>query len=340
MNKEHTMKRSIGTFAILFALIAVFTTGCGSTPAAVDVDATVRAGVQETLVAISNQSSPTPVPPKPSPTSVPPTATPSKIPPTPTSTPIPPTATPIATATDTPSPTATPTIDPNPPSGQWAVRIYRTDDANAIIVNGRLVTIAYGPTGKPETGWVNISDLLQGGRPNYVTFVNLNGRSGGNWGFSLKHNDTIVWGNEGDTNESYILGYTQVVQIFADDTIKEINLMAFDKKELSGAWSAKIVAEDFGIMFVNGVPVTAAYGFDDKDANGLDWVNISGLLHAGEDNVISMMIWNNSGSYSWDASLRKGETIVWGSQNSGSGQTGEVFSTSVIVDGEGNVRTK
>jgi hypothetical protein len=102
---------------------------------------------------------------------------------------------------------------------------------------------------------------------------------------------------------------------------------------LPGDWSAKATANDFGVMLVNGVPVSGSYGGNIVGG----WVDVSRLLYAGQDNIVSVSVWNASGNYMWDFALRKGETIIWGTDNSGQGQTGEVFFTSVIIDGSGNI---
>ena len=264
--------------------------------------------------------------PEPQPTSAP-TATEAPPTPTATSTPIPPTP----TSTPTPVP-PTPTVDPNPPSGQWAVRAYDTDDRNLILVNGQLVGVSYYASGKGpgEIDWIDISDLWEEG-PNYVTFVCINGKGGGSWGFSLRHNDTIVWGNEGASEKNYTLNYVQTVQVFSDNTVEEVNLRDFEKEVLGGTWSARVMADDVGLLMVNNVPAAAGIG------ESFDWFDIGGLLYAGQDNSITAMVWNAVDDYSWSFAIRKDESIVWGSENSGSGQTGEVFFTTLTIDGEGNI---
>ena len=104
------------------------------------------------------------------------------------------------------------------------------------------------------------------------------------------------------------------------------------KEKLSGSWTAKAVSADFAVIMVNGIPATGSYSKKD-----LGWFDISGLLYEGQDNVITVSVWNTNGDYSWDFSIRKGETVVWGANNSGSGQVGEVFFKTVIIDGTGNV---
>ena len=254
-----------------------------------------------------------------------PTPTITAVPPTPTFTP---TGTSFLTITPT-QPSTESTIIATGPSGDWSVRIYQTDDANIILVNNHIV----GATLYRQTlDWVEINSLLQKGVSNYVTAVNLNGFGGGVvWGFSLRRNEVIVWGNEGNADRC-LFCYTQTVEILPDDKVAEVNLREFDKKNLSGSWTAKVKAADFGVIMVNGVAVAGSHkGLD------LGWSDITGLLYEGQGNIITAAIWNKDGDYSWDLALRRGETVVWGSNDQGSGQVGEVFFTTVIVDGAGNI---
>ncbi len=138
-------------------------------------------------------------PPEPTPTpTLAPSATPSPVP----------SATPVPTAT-VPA-TVTPTLDGNLPTGEWAVKTYLTDDTNLILVNGHIVGVS---SYRKESNWININSFFKSSGPNYVTFINLNGPSGGSWGFSVRQNGVIVWGNEGSTEKSNTLGYIQTLQI-------------------------------------------------------------------------------------------------------------------------------
>jgi hypothetical protein len=83
---------------------------------------------------------------------------------------------------------------PGSSSDEWYVRAYNTDDANIILVNGHIVGGAYY---RGTIEWININGWLRSDGKNYVAFVNLNGPQTGVWGFSLRQNDTIIWGNEG-----------------------------------------------------------------------------------------------------------------------------------------------
>ena len=197
-----------------------------------------------------------------------------------------------------------------------------------VLVNNHIVGTAIYPK---ILDWVSINSSMIKEAPNYLAVVNMNGPSGAAWGFSLRHNDTTVWGNEGSANGCRFC-YTQIVQIMPDDTVQEVSLMNPDKKNLSGSWTAKVIATDFGVIIVNGVVATGSYL-----RNDLGWFDISGKLYEGQDNIVTVAAWNNDGGYSWDFSMRKGETVVWGNTNSGSGQTGEVFFKTVIIDGAGNV---
>lgn len=243
-----------------------------------------------------------------------------------TVTPIP--VTPTATEeTETDEPIET-VSEPGIPSGEWAARIYHTDDASLVIVNGH---IAAGTLYPGTTDWVVINGLFLSDAPNYVSFVSLNGQGNGAWGFSLRRNDTVLWGNEGQAGRC-TLCYVQTVEIMPDGTVDEVNLRDFSKENLSGTWTARTIADDSGIILINGVPTSGSYS-----GKNLDWLEISGLLYRAQDNVVTAVVWNANGDYSWDFAVRQGERVIWGTQNSGSGQIGEVFFTEVVIDGEGNV---
>lgn len=242
-------------------------------------------------------------------------------------------AAPISTTPVTaPAPdTATPTVAPNLPSGLWSVRAYNTNDANIILVNEHIAGVAFCCEG--DTGWIDISAQLNN-EVNYLTFVNVNSATGAKWGFSLSHNDTVVWGNEGESGQPNTLAYVQTLQVAGDDSATAVDLKDPNKTSLAGTWTAQVKADDVGLLLVNGVPVTGGFG------EGFGWVDISGLLYAGQNNIIRGMVWNSREGYSWAMTVRNGETIVWSSESSGSGQTGEVLYTTVIIDGDGNLMSR
>lgn len=216
------------------------------------------------------------------------------------------------------------------PSGDWSVRAYNTDDANIIVVNGHIVGASYYGA---NVDWVSINSWLNESSPNIINFINLNGGAKATWGFSLERDDTIVWGNESG-NDVGGIAFLKTVQINGDGTVKEVNLQDFDKEFLQGDWSARAIANDFGVILVNGVPVSGSYGNNSPGG----WVDIGSLLYADQNNVISVAVWNLEGDYSWDFGIRNGETIIWGNNNKGNGQTGDVFYKSVVLDKFGNVQ--
>jgi|GEM_PF-1873156 len=238
----------------------------------------------------------------------------------------------LTTPVTAPTPdTATSTAAPNLPSGLWSVRAYNTNDANIILVNEHIAGVAFCCEG--DTGWIDISAQLNN-EVNYLTFVNVNSATGAKWGFSLSHNDTVVWGNEGESGQPNTLAYVQTLQVAGDDSATAVDLKDPNKTSLAGTWTAQVKADDVGLLLVNGVPVTGGFG------EGFGWVDISGLLYAGQNNIIRGMVWNSREGYSWAMTVRNGETIVWSSESSGSGQTGEVLYTTVIIDGDGNLMSR
>jgi hypothetical protein len=238
---------------------------------------------------------------------------------------------PLPTSTSTP-PLVTNTPELSPPSGEWAVRAYNTDDFNVLVVNGHIVGVSTFEEATKDTGWISINPYLKGGDSNYVSFVNLNGPRRGIWGFGLQHDGTTVWGNEGATEAANTIGYTQTIQIFADNNIMEVFPGDLAGEHFEGQWGARVVAKDAGLILINNFPVAAGY-----EEMNFGWFNASDLLLAGRDNAVTAIVWNLAGEFSWDLAIRKDETIVWGSDSQGTEQIGEVFYTSFIIDANGNV---
>jgi len=225
-----------------------------------------------------------------------------------------------------PSPSPVSTSLSSGPSGDWGIRIYGSDAANVFLVNNHIV----GAT-TSKYDWTGINGLMQQGIPNYLTVASLNRNYSANWGFSIRQNDVVVWGNEGKANNCKIC-YAQSVEILPNNAVSEVNLRDFEIQNLSGSWSAKVAAADYGVLMVNGVFAAGGYW-----GNDLGWTDISGLLYSNQDNIVTAAVWNDNGNFSWDFAIREGETVVWGASNSGSGQVGEVFFKTVIIDGSGNV---
>jgi len=247
----------------------------------------------------------------------------------------------LATLRSTTSPTVPPTqptLQPTSipgPSGNWDVRIGQTDDANILLLNNHIIAA----TMNTETlDWMSISSMLRPGVPNYLAAINLNGSysDGTRWGpviwdFALKHDEVILWRNEGNL-DGCLFCYAQTVQISPDNQVEEVDLRQYGKQNLGGTWSAKVIADGVGMIMVNGVPVAGSFWKQDQG-----WADISGLLYEGQDNLITVAVWNEQGEYYWDVILRQDESIVWESKNSGRGQIGEIFFTTVTIDGTGNI---
>ena len=237
-------------------------------------------------------------------------------------------------SSDLPTPTSAPTIGPLPP-GDWAVRAFDTNDASIIIVNGQLVGAStYGH--QQTTDWININSLLTPGSDNFVTVANWNARyHDGAWGFSIRRDETVIWGAEGDTRQEYSLNYAQTVTIKPDGSVEPILPDTGAYPTLSDAWSVRVRdTADVGVMLVNGLVVAGAGNWGLADT---DWVDISGLLRAAQDNTISMHVWNFEADYAWRLSIRRNETTVWESERSGGGLPGAVFSEEVIITSNGEV---
>jgi hypothetical protein len=244
----------------------------------------------------------------------------------------------IITATQ-PLPTSTPTLplvtstpELLPPSGEWAVRAYDTDDTNILVVNGHIVGVSTYEGDSKDSGWININLFLKSGDANYVTFVNVNGPRKGIWGFALQHDGTTVWGNEGTTEQANTIGYYRTIQIFSNNNVMELSPNELQDEHLEGQWGARVVAKDVGLILINGIPVAAGY-----DGFNFGWFDATNALFTGVDNEVTAIVWNSIGEYSWDLAIRFNETIIWGSDDQGIERVGEVYQTSFIIDANGNV---
>ncbi len=112
----------------------------------------------------------------------------------------------------------------------------------------------------------------------------------------------------------------------------------------TSSWQVRISAEAAGIVTVNGIPAAGSYSGSGADPTsptpGLvdsGWIDIRDLLSAQKNNVISVAIWNRYDHYAWDVQLRHGEEILWHNEQSGNGQSGEVFFKTFIIDGDGKI---
>jgi hypothetical protein len=238
---------------------------------------------------------------------------------------------PLPTSTLTPPP-ATNIPEQPLPSGEWSVRCYDTDDVNILVVNGHIVGASTYGGPSEDTGWININPYFQGSKPNYVTFVNVNGPREGIWAFELQHDGTTVWRNDGTTNQANKIGYFQTVEILPDNSIREVSLIDPESDHLEGQWAARVIVKDVGLILINGIPVAAGY-----EGMNLGWFNASEVLLSGAENEVTAIAWNIDGEYVWDLAILKGEDIVWGSFNRGTEQVGEVFQTTFIIDANGEV---
>jgi hypothetical protein len=211
----------------------------------------------------------------------------------------------------------------------WQVRAYRIDDLAAIFVNRRLVGVGWYGT---ETGWITINDQFVKGEDAVVALASYDAGAPGAWGFTIRRDDTVVWGTEGNTGAPNTLAYGQQVLIKADGSVQLLPPEAAQQPP-PGKWYIRAQRiQDVGAVLVNGQPVTVR-------ANGdADWVDITGLLYQGRDNQITFGAWNVEGPYGWDFALKKDDNIVWAVSNAGGGKTGLILDQSVTITRDGKVK--
>jgi len=211
-------------------------------------------------------------------------------------------------------------------------RAYRNDDADIILVNDHIVGVTVHNL---ETDWINISTLFtKDYSPDYVTFVNLNGPGPGDWGFAIKSGEQILWENAGRTDESYSIGYRQILQVLPDMRLQEVDLIPSGEPPIDGSWTVGFEAGDIGLVLVNSIP---AFGTYEGRATEFGAGDISELLSANRTNVITFVVWSSSQAYYWDITLERDTNIIWSSKSSGTGKVGEVLFISILVDGNGNL---
>ncbi len=212
----------------------------------------------------------------------------------------------------------------------WAVRSYKTDDASAIFVNGKVVgATVYGR----DSDWINIKDQLTTGQDAIVAFASYNGGAGGGWGFGIRRDDITVWGVEQTTGDDWSLAYAQQIVIHPDGSIEPLLRDVSAKKPPPGKWYVRVQnVQDIGGILVNGQPVAVFWNQEGA------WIDITGLLYSDQDNKIAFAAWNFDSAYSWDFAIKHDEDILWAVSNSGSGQTGVVLAQDIIMTGDGKLR--
>lgn len=226
-----------------------------------------------------------------------------------------------------------PAEDENSPPPTWSVRAYNTDDVSAIFADRTLVAAAAIDDGRADSGWVSIEPM---NTSQDTELVFMSGNTGGESqaAFQLRRNLIGVWGveTEGTSNETPLQAGWRVA-ISPAGTFSPETQPSYAERLLPGQWCVQADnIDDVAAILVNGNPVLVA-----GRRSRLDRVDISHLLSAEHNNVVTMAAWNFTGEYRWHFSIWHNDTIVWSTDRTGSGIIGRTVNQDVIISSLGKV---
>lgn len=221
--------------------------------------------------------------------------------------------------------------DAAPPT--WSVRAYDTDDVSAVFANRTLIAATTIDDGRADSGWVSIDSS---GSNEDIELAFLSGNTGGKSqaGFQLRRNLTGVWGVEVEgTGDETPLQASWRVNISPTGAISTDTLVPRIDRSLPGRWYVQASnIDDVAAVLVNGNPVLVA-----GRRTHLDRVDITHLLSAESSNVVTMAAWNFAGEYRWSFSIWQDETVIWSTEQTGSGIIGRTVNQDVIISPLGKV---
>jgi hypothetical protein len=214
--------------------------------------------------------------------------------------------------------------------GEWAARIYNSDNVMALFVNGKAISVVrLDDANGGDSGWINLNEHLRPNETNTVTFMAWDWGTPGAWGAALSRNGVTVWGSEGTTEQDFAPILTQSM------TIDPGGLLSMaphppvpSTPATSSTWLVRSVdCQDACFIFLNDVLIQAS--FMEMQA---DWLDISDMLFPGRDNILRMEAWNIDGDYAWSFAIQKDDAVEWESQFSGADQQGLIYDVSLVVD--------
>ncbi len=95
------------------------------------------------------------------------------------------------------------------PSGNWYIRVQKTDDIGSVLVNGQPVAVMWND----NANWVDITGQLYSDRDNIITFSAWNFDANYSWDFAIKHDEDIKWAinNTGSGQTGVVLQQNVVI---------------------------------------------------------------------------------------------------------------------------------
>lgn len=212
---------------------------------------------------------------------------------------------------------------------KWAIKFNCVDDLAAILVNGEIWSIHIAEL---KSDWIEIHNFDNGESPDFL-IAHLNGSGPGKWDFSLRHNGKIVERESGKTSTPFALGTVQAWSLLPNGKVEAKRLSSSDENIPSDTWEVKIIANYVGFVLVNDIPVAGAYT---SQFGKFSFYDISKHIHSNQENYIKVLVWNDTGIYSWNVSLLKNGKQVWETKGEGLGVQGTVFSKIIIINSKGN----
>ncbi len=229
----------------------------------------------------------------------------------------------------------------------WSVRAAYIDDAAAVLVNGEIVSVGfYANRTQGNTGWIDITDQMNADEPNRLTLMGLNGAVVSSWGFYLRRGETIIWGEEGETNNEYTMSYAKTIEIDVDGTVNVLDPLLPSQSPSTDEWIVRVQDTDnLSAVLVNGQPVGGAFFCSDCDPRerprAYD-IDITPYLSTANENEVSMATWNGEGPFSYYFALEQNGDVVWQQNRSGTEAegVGQVFAETVVIAANGTVQSE
>ncbi len=183
-----------------------------------------------------------------------------------------------------------------------------------------------------DTDWISINEFFQPGKDTIVAFASFNRIYGSSRSFSIRQDETSVWGFESSGGAEWTLNYAQQVAIHPNGKVEQLKPSNLTRKLLPGKFYVRLQSiQDIGGVLVNGQPAGVYW----NEAGG--WTDITNMVYADQDNKVTFSAWNFEDVYVWDFAIKHDDTIIWSKTGSGSGALGKVFEESVTINTKGLV---
>ena len=130
------------------------------------------------------------------------------------------------------------------------------------------------------------------------------------------------------------MSFVERLEITSEGRIKRISPYVLASKALADKWFVRMQnVQDVGVVLINGMPVLLM-----ENSHNNEWIDISSSLSSNKDNVVSFIVWNFDGPFSYTAAIKQNETIVWGTEKTGGGTIGVVLAQRLTISSSGEIK--